>query len=184
MKNLVFIILIMSSLSAFAAKADKDTKKGELVYTEADFKKKLKDQVDKAVDRLKKSSVAKLTKEILDKERALEAREEALNQKEEQVKMAEQTLAQKIISFEKEQEKLLGCLDENERNKITRVKQLVSVISNMKPQKAAELLSVQDTQISVKILELIKPERASKIFNLMDKEVSARLQKQYLNMTK
>jgi flagellar motility protein MotE (MotC chaperone) len=54
----------------------------------------------------------------------------------------------------------------------------------MKPQKAAELLSVQDSDISVKILELIKPERASKIFNLMDKEVSARLQKQYLNMAK
>ena len=63
-----------------------------------------------------------------------------------------------------------------------RVKQLVNVISNMKPKKAADLLAVQDSGISVKIIERIDPQKASKIFNLMDKEVSARLQKQYLNM--
>lgn len=181
MKNLIFIILLGISFSLFSAEEAKENKK---VYSEKDFKEKVRKEVDKQVDRLKKSSVAKLTKEILEKERALEERQQAIKQREEQIKVAEGTLAKKILAFEKEQDKLLGCLDDNENSKITRVKQLVSVISNMKPQKAAELLSVQDTQISVKILELIKPERASKIFNLMDKEVSARLQKQYLNMTK
>ena len=58
------------------------------------------------------------------------------------------------------------------------------MIANMKPVKAADVLSVQDSLISVKILEQIDPKRASRIFNLMDKEVSARLQKQYLNMQK
>ena len=47
-----------------------------------------------------------------------------------------------------------------------------------------QVLSTQDADISVKILEKIDPTKASKIFNLMDKEVSARLQKQYLNMQK
>ena len=65
-----------------------------------------------------------------------------------------------------------------------RVQQLVEVISNMKPQRAADLLSVQDPDISVRIFEKTNPTKASKIFNLMDKEVSARLQKQYLNMQK
>ena len=73
-------------------------------------------------------------------------------------------------------------MEDHEKTQLLRVKQLVSVISNMRPQKAAELLSVQESQISVKLLQKIDPEKASKIFNLMDKEVSARLQKQYLNM--
>lgn len=181
MKALILIIAMTFSFSLFAAKEDKGEKK---VYTEKEFKEKVNKKVDKAVDRLKKSSVAKLTKEILEKERKLERRSEELDQREEQIKMAEVTLANKILGLEKEQEKLLGCVNGNEQNKITRVKQLVSMISNMKPAKAADILSVQDSQISVKILELIKPEKASKIFNLMDKEVSARLQKQYLNMQK
>ena len=42
--------------------------------------------------------------------------------------------------------------DENARKEAIRIKQLVSVISNMKPAKAAELLSVQDAKISVKII--------------------------------
>lgn len=181
MKSLLIIFSILFSFNLLAA--DKE-KKEEKIYTKKEFKEKVNKEVDKAVDRLKKSSVAKLTKEILEKERKLESRIEALDKREEQIKMAEVSLAQKILAFEKEQEKLLGCVNGNEQNKITRVKQLVSMISNMKPAKAADILSVQDSQISVKILELIKPEKASKIFNLMDKEVSARLQKQYLNMQK
>lgn len=174
------ILVLMFCMGAVFA-ADKEQEK---IYTKDDFKEKVAKAVDKQVDRLKKSSVAKLTKEILQKERDLEAQKQNLGQRAEQIKMAEESLAKKILEVEKEQKKLIGCIDDNENSQITRVKQLVSVISNMKPQKAAELLSVQDSTISVKILELIKPERASKIFNLMDKEVSARLQKQYLNMQK
>jgi flagellar motility protein MotE (MotC chaperone) len=172
------LLVLVFSLSAYANES------AEKIYTKDDFKEKVAKEVDKQVDRLKKSSVAKLTKEILQKERDLDDRAEALALREEQIKMAEESLAKKVFEVEKQQKKLLGCVDDNEKSKIARVQQLVSVISNMKPQKAAELLSVQDSDISVKILELIKPERASKIFNLMDKEVSARLQKQYLNMTK
>jgi flagellar motility protein MotE (MotC chaperone) len=42
-------------------------------------------------------------------------------------------------------------------DRLRRVKQMVSVISNMKPAKAAEILSVQDAQVSLKILEQIDP---------------------------
>ena len=57
-------------------------------------------------------------------------------------------------------------------------------MSGMKPANAAELLSVQDSTISVQIISKLDPERVSKIFNLMDKAVSARLQKSYINMKK
>lgn len=61
---------------------------------------------------------------------------------------------------------------------------MVEVVSNMKPQKASDLLSSQESEISVRILSELDPLKASKIFNLMEKEISARLQKQYLHMRK
>ena len=54
----------------------------------------------------------------------------------------------------------------------------------LRPQKAAEILSVQDSSIAVQILQKIDPKKASKIFNFMDKDISAKLQKQYLLMKK
>jgi flagellar motility protein MotE (MotC chaperone) len=177
MKNL---ILLIAMILFFKVHAAEDTKK----YTEAEFKDKVQEEVKNKIDKIKKKSIAQLTKELLDKEAALDKRERTLDSREEQIKISEGTLAKKIMQVEADQQKIIGCVDENKRGQLRRIKQMVSVISNMKPVKAAEVLSVQDSQISVKILELIQPERASKIFNLMDKEVSARLQKQYLNMQK
>lgn len=171
-KIILFISILSGALMA----------KEELKYTEKQFDEALKKALDLQVDRIKKSSVAQLTKELLDKERKLKEAEEKLNKREEQIRLGEESLAKRIAQIESRQSKILGCIDENARKEAMRIKQLVSVISNMKPAKAAELLSVQDATISVKIIEQIEPERASKIFNLMDKEVSARLQKQYLNM--
>jgi flagellar motility protein MotE (MotC chaperone) len=54
----------------------------------------------------------------------------------------------------------------------------------MKPDKAAEVLSVQESDIAVRILQAIDSKKASKIFNFMDKEISAKLQRQYLLMKK
>ena len=61
---------------------------------------------------------------------------------------------------------------------------MVEVISGMKPQNAADVLAIQDPELSVRILSLLESQKTSKIFNLMDKEVSARLQKQFLQMKK
>lgn len=154
----------------------------EKIYTQQDFDKKLKEQLDIAIDKLKKKSITQLTKEILDKERELVAKEQNFNSREEQLKLGEETLGKRIIEFENDKKKILGCIDENEKKESMRISQLVQMISGMKPVKAAEILSVQEAEISVKIIEKIDPVKASKIFNVMDKEVSARLQKQYLNM--
>jgi flagellar motility protein MotE (MotC chaperone) len=170
----IFLILILS-LSAFGA----DKK-----FTQKEFDEKLKKEVLKRIDKLKKTSVSQLTKELVEKEEKLKDREADLTHKEEQVKMSETSLNTRILEFEGHQKKVLGCISSNKEKSAQRINQIVSIISGMKPVKAAQMLSIQDSQISVNILGRIDPKRASKIFNLMDKEVSARLQKQYLNMRK
>ena len=175
MKLISLIITLFSLSTVFSA----DKK-----YTQEEFDKKLKEELEKKVDLLKKKSLSQLTKELLEKDRELTKREEALKAREELIKKGEVSLAKNIENLELEKKRLIGCLDDNKKGEVMRVGQLVKVISNMKPQKAADLLSVQESTISIKILEKIDPTKASKIFNLMDKEVSARLQKQYLNMQK
>ena len=170
-------ILIMFFCSYSALAADK-------IYTQEEFDKKLEERVNKQVDLIKKKSVSQLSKELLEKDRALDKKTEELRIREEQIKKSEISLLKKIEAFEIQEKKLIGCIDGNKQGESMRVQQLVKVISNMKPQKAADLLSVQESDISIKIIEKIDPTKASKIFNLMNKEVSARLQKQYLNMQK
>jgi flagellar motility protein MotE (MotC chaperone) len=175
MKNLLILIVMFAFFKAYAA----DDKK---IYSQAEFDKKFKEELELAIGKIKKKSITQLTKDILEKERKLNDREGSLKQREEQIALSEKTLSKRILEFENEKQKILGCIENNQKNETIRISQLVKMISNMKPAKAAELLSVQDSQISVKIIEKIDPTKASKIFNMMDKEVSARLQKQYLNM--
>jgi flagellar motility protein MotE (MotC chaperone) len=162
----------------FSTQAMSEVKKN----SQEEFDKKVKAEVERQVNLIKKKSLSQLTKELLEKDRTLMKRDEKLDKREEQIKISENSLLKKIEELESTKTKIIGCLDDHKKGELMRVKQLVEVISNMKPQKAADLLSVQESKISIKIIERIKPEKASKIFNLMEKEVSARLQKQYLNM--
>jgi flagellar motility protein MotE (MotC chaperone) len=177
MKTTLFSLIFLISMAVSAA----DEKK---IYSKAEFDKKVEQEVNRQVDLIKKKSISVLSKELLERERKIKEKEDTISTKFEQVKISESSLAKKIMEFEKNKRGILGCVEANQNNEKMRVKQLVEVISNMKPQKAADLLSVQDSNISVKLIEQIDPAKASKIFNLMEKEVSARIQKQYLNMQK
>ncbi len=170
-----FLLIFLVTLTVFANEEGKKSK-------EEIINEKVKKEVDRQIDLIKKKSIAKLTKELMDKERELESQRKEIEKEREQLKISEQSLLKKMEEFELRKKKVIGCIDDNKKGQSMRVRQLVDVISNMKPQKAADLLSVQESQISIKILEKIEAQKASKIFNLMDKEVSARLQKQYLNM--
>ncbi|MGE3609968.1 MAG: hypothetical protein AB7I27_10315 [Bacteriovoracaceae bacterium] len=170
------LILILFSSPAFTA--DKKT------YSEEEFIKRVNEEVKKKIDAIKNKSVSDLTKEILDKEEKLKIREIELQKEQDSLKVAEAELTKKYIDLETKQKAFIGCMDKNEEESKTRVGQLVELITSMKPQKAAEVLSVQDSEIAVKILQMIDPKKASKIFNFMDKDVSAKLQKQYLLMKK
>lgn len=172
-------LLLTFVLSAAAVAAD-DPK----IYTEKDFVKKVNEEVKKKVDTIKNKSVSDLTKELLDKEEKLRLRELEIQKEQDALKVSESELSKKYSDFEGRQRAFLGCVKQNEEDSKARVGQLVETISNMKPQKAAELLSVQDSEIAVRILQMINPKTASKIFNFMDKDVSAKLQKQYLEMKK
>ncbi len=173
--KLVVIVALLSSTVWAQNKASK-------TYTETEFTKAVAEQVRKKVDEVKNKSVTDLTKELITKEESIRLRELELEKREDQIKVNSSEIEKKIKAFNAQQTSVLGCVERNDEELKTRITQQVDVVSNMKPEKAAQLLSVQDANIAVQILQLLDPKKASKIFNLMEKEVSARLQKQYMDM--
>jgi flagellar motility protein MotE (MotC chaperone) len=163
-------------LAAFSSQAK--------TYTEEEFVKKVNEEVKKKVDTIKNKSVSELTKELLDKDEKLKLRELELQKQQDQIRASEGDISKRYAELSEKQKSFIGCVEKNEEDSKARIGQLVDMVSNMKPQKAAEILSVQDAEIAVKILQTIEPKKASKIFNFMDKEISAKLQKQYLLMKK
>lgn len=154
------------------------------VYSEEEFIKKVNEEVKKKVDVIKNKSVSDLTKELLDKEEKLQLRELDLEKQEDSLKVSDIDIAKRYAQLSEKQKNFIGCVEKNTEESKSRIGQLVEMVSNMKPDKAASVLSVQDSEIAVQILQMIEAKKASKIFNFMDKEISAKLQKQYLLMKK
>lgn len=154
------------------------------IYTQEEFDKKLHEEVVKKVETIKNKSVSDLTRELLDKEEQLRLREMDLVKQHDSLKVSENDIAKRYSDLSIKQKDFIGCVDKHNEESKSRISQLVEMISNMKPEKAASVLSVQDPDIAVQILQMIDPKKASKIFNFMDKDISAKLQKQYLQMKK
>ena len=153
-------------------------------YTEEEFIKKVNEEVKKKVETIKNKSVSELTRELLDKEEKLKIKELELQKQHDAIKVSENEVAKKYADLSEKQKSFIGCIEKNDDESKGRIGQLVEMVSNMKPEKASEVLTVQDPEIAVKILQVLEPKKASKIFNFMNKETSAKLQKQYLLMKK
>lgn len=179
MKLIIFFIFLISSV-LYANEVKNKSK----TYSEEEFLKKVNEEVKIKVDHIKNKSMSELTKEILDRETQLKIKEIEFQKKTDAFKVSEEELSKKYIELQEKQKNLIACIDKNKEEEVSRISQLVDMVSNMKPQKAAEVLSVQDSTVAVQIIQAIDSKKASKIFNFMDKEISAKLQKQYLEMKK
>ncbi len=153
-------------------------------YTEDEFKKAVDTAVDAKIRRVNGSQMVDFSKELLSREETIKVKELEVKKQDEQLKMNIADFEKRVKEFQDTQKKFIGCIDEQEQKSQKRVTQMVDVISGMRPQSAANLLSVQESDIAVKILGQLDPVKVSKIFNLMDKEISAKLQKQFMTMKK
>jgi flagellar motility protein MotE (MotC chaperone) len=153
-------------------------------YTEEEFIKKVTEEVKSKIDTIKNKSVSDLTKELLDKEEKLRLKEIEIIKQQDSIRVSENDIAKRYAELSEKQKAFIGCVEKINEESKSRIGQIVEMISSMKPDKAASVLSVQDSEIAVQILQTIDPKKASKIFNFMDKEISAKLQKQYLLMKK
>jgi flagellar motility protein MotE (MotC chaperone) len=189
--SLLVALLTISSAMTFAAntpakKTEAPAPAGPVkrLYTEEEFQKAAIAEAEKMMKKAGSGHLVDFSKELLQKEEALKVRELNIQKQEEQLKINSTEFKKKLVEFEDSQKKFLGCIDSQNEKQQKRINQMVEVISGMKPQNAADVLAVQDPDLSVRILGQLEAQKASKIFNLMDKEVSAKLQRQFLQMKK
>jgi flagellar motility protein MotE (MotC chaperone) len=174
----------MSLASSAAEKAQIVQTLVKKTYTEEEVQKKVVEETERLMKKIGNGHLIDFSNELLKKEEALKVKELDIQKENEQLKLNKIDFQKKIVEFQDSQKKFLGCIDSQNEKVDKRVAQIVEVISGMKPQNAADVLSVQDPDLSVRILGQLDAQKASKIFNLMDKEISARLQKQFLQMKK
>lgn len=179
---LLFCLWIAFSHVSMAEEANKES--GKKTYSEKEFLDAVEKEVNNRLSKYSSQNMVGLTKEMMKKEREIELEQQQLKQRQAELDAIEKDLKAKIKDFQGQQKKLLGCLDQNDKNQKDRVNHMVEVVSGMRPATAADVLSVQDVDIAVRILGRLEPVKVSKIFNSMDKEISARLQKQFMNMKK
>ncbi|MCK5882789.1 MAG: hypothetical protein KAG61_03805 [Bacteriovoracaceae bacterium] len=183
----VLIILSIFAVSVCAVAKDENgsnSNDGKRSYTESEFHAAVVKEVNKRMIKLGRKEIVNFSRELLEKEHKLSLREMSIEKKKQEVSLSGKGLNKKIGKFQERQSKLLACLNEVDKKKKKRIQHMVDTISGMRPNTAAEVLSVQDAEISVQILGLLDSAKVSKIFNQMDKEISARLQKQYMTMKK
>jgi flagellar motility protein MotE (MotC chaperone) len=181
MRSSTYVSFSLILVLFFIAKVFAEDKKS---YTAEEFNKAVEEKVHLKINKLHSSGSDDFSKELLKKEKALEIKEIELRKREENVNLVIKDFEGKVIDFNQKQEKILGCLTLQDKMKEDRTKHMVEVVSGMKPDNAAQVLSVQDEALAVEILGKLDAAKVSKIFNVMEKEISARLQKMYMTMKK
>ena len=181
MKKIICLLVLSLSLQTMANE-NKDSDK--LSFTKEEFKKAVMDELSKKMKQTGRGNMIDFSKSLIKKEEELKEKELAISKREEQLKLNEKQFVSRVEAFKQEQSKFIACLDEVDKKANDRIAHMVSIVSGMRPQKAADLLSEQEAEISVKIISELDGAKSAKIFNLMDKEISARLQKLYLKMKK
>jgi len=180
-----YIIIFTVSLSFFgctvAFAEGEDSKK---IFSEKEFNQKVEKEVLRRLSQVSGKTLKDFANSLLEKEKALKSQSIDIEKRKQEMAIIEKNLQDKIKEFREQQDQVIGCIKENEKESSGRIDHIVKVISGMKPANAAAVLAVQDSSISVQIISKLQPEKVSKIFNLMDKEISARLQKSYINMKK
>ena len=170
----IFICYFFTSLTSLQSKGK--------TYSEEEFEQAVMKATEQKLKRVQVSNLSFFSYDLLKKELELNKQERLLEEKKQQLKMSEKDFIGRVKKFGNKQQKFLGCLNKNEQSQRERMSRLVKVVEGMSPKRAAELLSIQESEFSVQILAALDTTKTAKIFNLMKKEISARLQKQYVLM--
>ena len=155
--NLLLFFTITFSFTAYSK-----------TYTDKEFNEEVHKEVERRITKLKQTKLSSFAQELLQKEDEIKTKNQKLEQKKQEIDLSMKQLLKKIDDFSFKQKKFLACMDDVEKDKEKRITHLVDIIAGMKPASAAQVLSVQDASISVRILGLLPPQKVSKIFNLSE----------------
>ncbi|WP_198146004.1 MotE family protein [Desulfonatronovibrio magnus] len=112
---------------------------------------------------------------ITEEFRRLRAREEEIDRRERNLRMLEAELDEKLAELQRLEAGLERMLEEADVVKDQKIRHLVDVYANMRPQQAAEVLETIDENIAVKILAGMRGRQAGDILTHVNSRKAARL---------
>lgn len=116
----------------------------------------------------KDSDLSKERKELIERRKKLERREKELKQ-------LEQEIDQKLTNLQETEARLQNLVEKAEAVQDEKIKHLVDVYSNMKAQRAAQVLETISEEIAVKVLSGMRGRQAGEILTHVNSEKAAML---------
>ncbi|HFB83207.1 MAG TPA: hypothetical protein ENJ72_00305 [Thermodesulfatator sp.] len=117
----------------------------------------------------------KLFEDLRLKRLELEEREKELRLKKEELRLLKDQVDKRLAALAELEQEIDGKLKELKAIKDERFRLLVKIYSNMKPKKAAPLLSKLDVDTLTKLFQAMPTDQVSKILAAMDQEVAAKV---------
>jgi len=187
--NILKILILLNVFQGliYAQETRPDEKKYSEAEIESLFSERYQKKIDERISSLKPPHIHDLARQLIKKEDELLEKEKRIKEKEEQLALFENDLLKKISSFEEDQKKILGCVNQLKEGEKKRFLHMSEIIKKMRPKSAALIIGQQEREIAVQLLAMLPADKASKIFNILsdtDKVKSAELQKSYLLMAK
>ena len=109
-KFLSIAIVLMLNGFSFAQEKIEKKKEDEKIYTQKDFDEKLQQELAKKlkseIDRFKKSSVAELAKDLVDREQKINKKLSEVERQKEMLKLSEKNLQTQISQFQSQKKKV------------------------------------------------------------------------------
>jgi flagellar motility protein MotE (MotC chaperone) len=109
-----------------------------------------------------------IIQELMQRRRALEARERQLEQREAFLKATESQVDQKLDELKILREELRSLLDQQEKEEESRIKSLVKIYEGMKPKEAATVFNTLDMNIMLSIVSRMSERKSAPILAAMD----------------
>ena len=125
-----------------------------------------------------------LLQELAERRNVLDARERQLEEREALLKAAEQRLVEKQTELNATKGELKALLKEQDAQEKAKVKQLVAIYENMKPQDAANIFDDLEMPVLLQVIENMKERKVAPVIASMSTEKARELTKELADQRK
>ena len=125
-----------------------------------------------------------LLQELAERRNVLDAREQQLEEREALLKAAEQRLVEKQTELNATKGELKALLKEQDAQEKAKVKQLVAIYENMKPQDAANIFNDLEMPVLLQVIDNMKERKVAPVIASMSTEKARELTKELADQRK
>ena len=125
-----------------------------------------------------------LLQELAERRNVLDARERQLEEREALLKAAEQRLVEKQTELNATKGELKALLKEQDAQEKAKVKQLVAIYENMKPQDAANIFDDLEMPVLLQVIKNMKERKVAPVIASMSREKARELTKELADQRK